>query len=85
MAFVIANNAQYKILKVCGQVMELPQISRGRFVGMDLCDPAIDFVALAASFGVESHRIETPDALSDRLQDWLQNPRPVLLDVPIES
>jgi benzoylformate decarboxylase len=84
-AFIIANNAQYKILKVCGQVMELPQISRGRFVGMDLGDPAIDFVALAASFGVESHRVETPDDLSGRLQHWLQHPRPVLLDVPIEA
>jgi benzoylformate decarboxylase len=52
---------------------------------MDLCDPAIDFVALAASFGVESHRVETPDDLSGRLQDWLQRPRPVLLDVPIEA
>lgn len=84
-AIVIANNSQYKILKVCGQVMQLPQISRGRFVGMDLSDPAIDFVTLAASFGVESHRIETPDALSDRLQHWLQHPRPMLLDVPIEA
>jgi len=83
-AVVIANNAQYKILKVCGDVMQLPQMSRRRYVGMDLIEPQIDFVSLAGSFGVEAHRVEEPNDLSDHLQDWLVRPRPILFDVPIE-
>ncbi|MCH5372635.1 MAG: thiamine pyrophosphate-dependent enzyme, partial [Planctomycetes bacterium] len=84
-AFVIANNAQYKILKVCAGVMQLPQMMRGHCVGMDLVEPRVDFVTLAASFGVESHRVEDPEELSDRLRDWLSRPRPILFDVPLES
>jgi thiamine pyrophosphate-dependent acetolactate synthase large subunit-like protein len=33
---------------------------------------------------MEADRITDPDALSDRLAAWLDNPRPLLLDVPIE-
>jgi benzoylformate decarboxylase len=83
-AFVIANNGQYKILKVCSDVMELPQMRAGRYLGMDLDQPAVDFVQLAGSFGVEAVRVEEPEELSDRLKNWLRNPRPVLFDVLIE-
>ena len=51
---------------------------------MDLVQPEIDFVGLARSFGLEADRISDPDALSDRLKAWLDSPRPLLLDVPIE-
>jgi benzoylformate decarboxylase len=83
-AYVVANNAQYRILKTCGDVLRLPQFAQRRYVGMDLVQPEIDFVGLARSFGVEADRITEPDALSDRLAAWLDDPRPLLLDVPIE-
>jgi benzoylformate decarboxylase len=83
-AFVVANNAQYKILKVCGDVMGLPNMQKRRYVGMDLIEPQVDFVGLAQSFGVTAHRIVEPDELSDRLRQWLAEPHPVLFDVPIE-
>src|SRR5580704_14682405 len=65
--FVICNNAQYQILKVGAQGMSLPRASEGRFEGMDLSGPEVDMVNLARSFGVEAHRIEDPDELSDRV------------------
>ena len=79
--FCIANNAQYKILKVSGGVMQLPQMTRERFLGMDLVEPEIDFVGLAHSLGVEARRVTEPDELSERLHEALERSEPLLLDV----
>jgi benzoylformate decarboxylase len=82
--FVIANNAQYKILKVSGNVMQLPRMVQGNYLAMDLVEPEVDFVGLARSFGVQAYRVSEPDELSDRLRDAPNQTEPVLLDVPIE-
>jgi len=82
--FVIANNAQYKILKVSGNVMGLSQMAQKNFLGTDLIEPEVDFVNLARSFGVEAHRVTEPDELSERIRDSLHRTEPLLLDVPIE-
>ncbi len=82
--FVIANNAQYKILKVSGEVMSLPQMAQNNYLGMDLVEPEVDFVNLARSFGVEAHRVADPDELSQRMRNLHNQTEPVLLDVPLE-
>jgi benzoylformate decarboxylase len=82
--FVIANNAQYKILKVSGNVMQLPQMAQKNYLGMDLVEPEVDFVGLARSFGIEAHRVTEPDELSERMRDSLNRTEPILLDVSIE-
>jgi benzoylformate decarboxylase len=81
--FVVCNNAQYEILKICGQAMQLPTSQAGQFQGMDLTSPEIDFVSLARSFGVEAHRITEPDELAQRVKASLAGDRPMLFDVPI--
>ena len=82
--FVVANNTQYKILKVSGGVMALPEIARGNHLGMDLVEPEVDFVGLARSFGVQAHQVTGPDELVQRLDDSLYGNEPVLLNVRIE-
>jgi benzoylformate decarboxylase len=82
--FVIANNAQYKILKVSGDVMSLPQMAQKNYLGTDLVAPEVDFVNLARAFGVEAHRVTEPDELSEQIRDALNRSEPILLDVPIE-
>jgi benzoylformate decarboxylase len=79
--FVVANNRQYEILKHCGQVMPLPQMAAGKYVGMDLVQPEIDFVGLARSLGVEAERVADAEALSDRVRDSLGAGKPLLLEV----
>ena len=83
--FVISNNAQYQILKAGAAGLGLPAAQRGEFVGMDLADPEIDFVALAKSLGVEAHRITDPHDLAKQVGQALGDPsQPRLFDVPIE-
>ena len=81
--FVICNNSQYQILKVCANVLDLPQAQAGQFEGMDLRQPEIDFVSLAESLGVSAHRTSDPDEVTDWIQGSFQVDRPMLLDVPI--
>jgi benzoylformate decarboxylase len=81
--FVICNNARYKILQVCGDVLGLPGLKAGP--GLTLDGPAIDFVGLARSFGVDAHRVTEPDELAERARASFAGDRPVLFDVPISD
>ena len=81
--FVICNNAQYQILKLCGRSLSLPEAKQEQFEGCDLVSPELDYLALARGFGVEAHRITEPDELADRVAAGFKGDKPVLLDVPI--
>ena len=82
--FVIPNNAQYQILKVGARGIGLPSAAQGRYVGMDLVEPEVDLVQLAGSLGVEACRVSEPDELTEVLTEALADPRPRLIDVPID-
>jgi benzoylformate decarboxylase len=82
--FVICNNAQYQILKIGAQGLDLPGAKSGRFIGMDLQQPEVDFVGLARALGVEAQRVSEPDELSELVKESLAGDRPRLFDVPLE-
>jgi benzoylformate decarboxylase len=81
--FVVCNNAQYRILKVCGDLLPLPQMHVRNYLAMDLTKPEVDFVALAKSFGVVAHRVESPEELTARVRAGFESGEPVLLDVAV--
>jgi benzoylformate decarboxylase len=81
--FVIANNAQYQILKIGARQMGLPAAQEGRYVGLDLTEPEVDLVGLAQSFGIEARRVTEPAELADCVRAALASNRPHLIDVPI--
>lgn len=81
--FILCNNAQYQILKHCGEVMPLPNMAAKRYLAMDLVQPEIDFVSLARSLGVEARRIAEPEELSERVRESLAGDKPRLFDVAI--
>lgn len=82
--FVVAHNAQYRILKQCAAVMPLPRMSRGEYLAMDLTDPVVDFVSLAQGFGVEAKRLSDPAEVDAQVRDSLtRQDRPRLFEVPI--
>ncbi len=83
--FVVCNNGQYQILKDGARMLGLPAAREGRFLGMDLAEPTIDFVQLAESLGVEACRVSEPDELAEVLKASLAGDRPRLIDVPIQK
>jgi benzoylformate decarboxylase len=81
--FILCNNAQYQILKHCGDVMPLPHMAAKQYLAMDLVQPEIDFVGLARSLGVEARRITEPEELSEGVCESLAGQKPQLFDVAI--
>jgi benzoylformate decarboxylase len=79
--FVIANNAQYNVLKHTADGLWVPP---EKLVGLDLTEPEVDFVALSHGFGVEAFRVTEPDDLAQRVAAGVEGAEPLLLDVTIE-
>ena len=82
--FLICNNAQYQILKIGAQSLGLPAANDGKFVGLDLDGPEIDYLRLAESFGVKAQRVESAEELRAVLPPALQADEPLLIEAPIE-
>lgn len=49
--------------------------------GLDI--PGLDFVSLAAGYGVAGERVNKPDALADVLRQGLAKPGPYLIAVEV--
>jgi benzoylformate decarboxylase len=82
--FVICNNAQYRILKAGLLAFRSEPAKQGKFVGMDLIHPEIDFVQLAESLGVSAERVTKSQEVGPALQQALSRPGPSLIDIPID-
>ena len=81
--FAVVNNRQYKILKGYLQGMGGSAARTGRFVGMDLDDPPVDFVALARSMAIDATRVDSANDVGDAVKQALDRGGPHLLEVPI--
>jgi benzoylformate decarboxylase len=77
--YVIPNNRGYRILK------ERLKSMRGtdKFIGMDIREPELDFVALAQSMGVPAQRIVDPAEVGPALRKAIASGAPALLDVSV--
>src|SRR5499426_251991 len=82
--YVVPNNSSYAILKSGMLSLDLASAKRGIYPGMDLVEPAIDYVGLARSLGVRAERVEKPAGLRDTLAACLADPGPTLVDVAID-
>ncbi len=79
--YVIPNNQGYKILKQ--RLMSF----RGtdKYIGMNITDPAIDYVKLSESMGVPAMRIENPSDLNDALTRATRSNRANLIEVMVST
>ena len=77
--YVIANNRSYRILK------ERLVSMRGsdKFVGMDMKDPAIDYVGLARAMGVPGRRVTDPNDVAPALREAAEQGGPRLIEVMV--
>jgi benzoylformate decarboxylase len=82
--FVILNNTSYRILKQRLHAMRGLAEQVDTYVGMELVDPTVDFVALARSLGVAAERAKTVHEATDLLGKALKNGGPMLIDVALD-
>jgi benzoylformate decarboxylase len=81
--FVVFNNASYMILKGGLLALKGASAERGKFVGMDITEPEIDFVRMSESMGVAARRVTEAAQLRAAL-DWaFSEAGPTLVDVAI--
>ena len=81
----VVNNRQYGILKMNLVESGSPSARAGRFVGMDLGSPPVDYVALARSLGIEAYLVEKPAEVAEATRDAFIARKPILLELPIAA
>jgi benzoylformate decarboxylase len=84
-AFVILNNRSYRILKQRLHALRGHAAQTDLYVGMELTDPPIDFVALARSMGVAAERAATVAEATDLLATAVAGEVPMLMEVELDS
>jgi benzoylformate decarboxylase len=83
--YVIFNNASYRILKQRTLALKGFSAIDDRYVGMDLVNPAIDFVGLARSLGVPGELVEKTPDIAPALKRGFASGGPYLVDVRIDG
>ncbi len=81
--FVIFNNTSYRILKQRLFAQRGYAAQQDTYVGMELNNPAIDFVGLARSLGVPAERAKTVHDATDLIAKGLAGGTPVLVEVEL--
>jgi len=81
--FVVFNNRRYGVLQNVAKSLGYANAKAGRFVGMDVVDPAIDFLWLAASMGVPAERATNREAIGAAVGRALGRKGPSLIEIPI--
>jgi benzoylformate decarboxylase len=85
--FVILANGEYRILKhnLDGYRQRFATGSNKAYSHMDLSDPGLGFVEMAAGMGVSGCRVSEPDALKTALEEAIAARAPRLIEVAIEG
>jgi benzoylformate decarboxylase len=84
LVFVILDNGSYRILKQRANLLRGHAAQTGRYVGMDLRDPAVDFPALAGALGIAARRAETPAEVAALVREGCASGAPLLVQAPID-
>jgi benzoylformate decarboxylase len=82
--FVILNNSSYRILKQRTNAMQSLAAQTDTYVGMDLTDPRIDYVAVASGLGLKAHKAHTLDQVRHLLREGIGAKGPTLIDVEMD-
>jgi benzoylformate decarboxylase len=82
--FVILNNTSYRILKQRLHALRGHAEQVDTYVGMELLDPAIDFIGLSRSLGVAAERAKTVHEATDLIAKALADNAPMLIDVELD-
>jgi benzoylformate decarboxylase len=81
--FVVLNNRSYRILKQRLHAVQENAAKMDRYVGLELDDPAIDFVGLAHALGMAAEHVSTVADATDLIEQGLKANSPMLIDVEL--
>ena len=79
--YLIVNNRRYRIIKE----RLLASRKTDQFVGMDMRDPAIDYVAVARGMGMAAERVEAAGDFPALFQKALASGRPNLIEIVVDD
>lgn len=80
--FVVMNNSEYNILKNYMRAQpHYVSIHSNRFIGMDLTDPAVDFLALAAALGVSARRVKLAKDIASAVEAGIASGQPNIVEL----
>ena len=83
--FVVINNREYNILKNFMRSQPHYHAARtGQFLAMDLINPTIDFLALAASMGMPARRVSRAEEIGEALRTALASGKPNLIEIVVD-
>ena len=85
--FVILANAEYRILKHNLDIYRrrFDVATNHPYVQMDLVDPPLGFVEMAAGMGVAGTRVTEPDELAEAVKEGLASGAPYLIEAAVEG
>ena len=82
--FVVMNNREYNVLKNFMKAQPgYSSVRNHRFIAMDLAEPAIDYLSLARSMGVQAHRVAHAGDIAPAIEAGIRSEVPNLIEVPI--
>ncbi len=79
--YVIVNNKSYRIIKERMVAMR----QSDQFLGMDLVNPRLDFVAIGTGMGIDSLRVGNVKDLTAALTKSVSSRRPTLIEVEVDA
>lgn len=82
--FFVFNNRRYGVLQNIARQLGCANAVAGRFVGMDVIDPPIDFQALSKSMGVPSIKADDRDAIHAAIVQALGRNGPSLIEIEVK-
>ncbi len=82
--FFVFNNQRYGVLQNVARSLGYSNAVAGRFVGMEIVGPAIDFQALSASMGVPAARADDREAIGAAVAAALARNGPSLIEIAIK-
>lgn len=81
--FVVMNNGEYRTLKNTLDRWSSRATATGRYPGLDLAPPALDFTRAADFFGIDAVRVVDAPHLTETVAKSTAGTAPLLVDVPI--
>jgi len=84
--FVVMNNREYNVLKnfMKGQTDYL-SAKTNRFIAMDIDNPAIDYIALAKSFGLPARRVTRPQDIAPAIENGIASAQANLIEIMLSN